>query len=240
MPDATTPTATLADIVNANPAAARILERHRLDYCCGGRHTLATACTDAGVDPAVVQAELDAAGAGPEAGWTAMDAATLVDHIESTHHRYLHEELPRLSELAAKVLGVHGGRHGELAAVARTYEALRADLEPHLAKEEQVLFPMIRQLAAAGPAAPPTFHGGSIASPIRVMLLEHDRAGELLAELRTLTGDYAPPHDACASYTALYLGLAELEADTHLHVHKENNVLFPLVERLEAALGAPA
>jgi regulator of cell morphogenesis and NO signaling len=231
---------TLADIVNANPAAVRILERHRLDYCCGGRHTLAAACTDAGVDPAVVQAELDAAGAGAEADWAGLDAGQLVDHIEATHHRYLHEELPRLSELAAKVLGVHGGRHAELAAVARTYEALRADLEPHLAKEEQVLFPMIRELAAARTTAPPTFHCGSIANPIRVMLLEHDRAGELLAALRSLTGDFTPPADACASYAALYSGLAELEADTHLHVHKENNVLFPLVEQLEARLGAPA
>jgi regulator of cell morphogenesis and NO signaling len=231
---------TLADIVNRNPAAGRILERHRLDYCCGGQRTLAAACIDAGVDPSVVLAELDAAGPGTEPEWAALDAGQLVDHLEATHHHYLHEELPRLSELVAKVLGVHGGRHAELAAVARTYEALRADLEPHLAKEEMVLFPMIRELAEAGPTAPPSFHCGSIANPIRVMLLEHDRAGELLAELRALTGDFTPPADACASYTALYNGLAELEADTHLHVHKENNVLFPLVEGVEAGLGAPA
>jgi regulator of cell morphogenesis and NO signaling len=234
------PATTLAAIVNANPAALRILDRHGLDYCCGGQRSLDEACAEAGLDPAAVQAELDGAGTAVQADWASMDAAQLVDHIESTHHRYLHDELPRLSQLAAKVLGVHGGRHAELGAVARTYEALRVDLEPHLAKEEQVLFPMIRQLAAAGPSAPPSFHGGSVANPIRVMLLEHDRAGELLAELRSLTAGYTPPSDACASYSALYDGLAELEADTHLHVHKENNVLFPLVEGLESGLGAPA
>jgi regulator of cell morphogenesis and NO signaling len=117
-----------------------------------------------------------------------------------------------------------------------TFTALRDDLEPHLMKEERVLFPMIRELADATTA--PTFHCGSVANPIRMMLLEHDRAGELLAELRDITNEFQPPEDGCASYQALYHGLAEIEADTHLHVHKENNVLFPAVLALEDALSA--
>jgi regulator of cell morphogenesis and NO signaling len=101
-------------------------------------------------------------------------------------------------------------------------------------KEERVLFPMIRELAGATTA--PSFHCGSVGNPIRMMLLEHDRAGELLARLRAVTDDYRPPADGCASYRALYRALEELEADTHLHVHKENNVLFPAVLALEDAL----
>jgi regulator of cell morphogenesis and NO signaling len=163
--------------------------------------------------------------------------AQLVDHLEATHHRYLHGELPRLAALARKVEGVHGDRHPELRRVASTFTELHADLEPHLMKEERVLFPMIRELAGATTA--PSFHCGSVDNPIRMMLLEHDRAGELLLELRDLTNGYQPPADGCASYQALYRGLEELEADTHLHVHKENNVLFPAVLALEAAL-APA
>lgn len=227
---------TLAAIVDANPDATRILERHQLDYCCGGQRTLEQACADQGLDPAAVRAELDAAPPVDAGAWTTMDPTTLVDHLEATHHRYLHDELPRLAALARKVEGVHGDRHPELRRVTTAFTELQADLEPHLLKEERVLFPMVRELAQATTA--PSFHCGSLANPIRMMLLEHDRAGELLAELRDLTDGYRPPADGCASYQALYRALEELEADTHLHVHKENNVLFPAVVALEDALAA--
>jgi regulator of cell morphogenesis and NO signaling len=165
-----------------------------------------------------------------------LTAAELADHIEATHHRFLHDELPRLIALADKVRDVHGSRHAELEQVNKLTHALEADLEPHMMKEERVLFPMIRELAHAG--AVPTFHCGSVRNPISMMMLEHERTGELLAQLRAVTDGYEPPADGCASYRALYQGLAEIEADTHLHVHKENNVLFPLVLDLEASLSA--
>ena len=227
---------TLATIVDTNPAAARVLEHHQLDYCCGGQRTLAEACADRDLDPALVLSELDAIEPADVADWARLDAATLVDRIEATHHRYLHDELPRLAALAEKVVGVHGDRHPELHAVQVTYTALRMDLEPHLMKEERVLFPMIRELATA--TSMPSFHCGSVGNPIRMMLLEHDQAGELLAQLREDANGFEPPADACASYEALYRGLAELEADTHLHIHKENNVLFPAVLALEDALAS--
>ncbi|MBX3286765.1 MAG: iron-sulfur cluster repair di-iron protein [Actinobacteria bacterium] len=232
---------TLAAIVDVRPGATRVLERHRLDYCCGGGRTLADACAEAGIDVEPVLAELaraDQAGAAEPAPWTAMTPTQLVDHLEATHHRYLHDELPRLTALVDKVVGVHGDRHPELVRVRDSFGLLRGDLEPHLAKEERILFPMIRQLDAAVDA--PAFHCGNLANPIRVMLAEHDRAGELLQRLRTLTDDHLPPADACGSYRALYEGLERLERDTHLHVHKENNVLFPAVVALEAARSHPA
>jgi regulator of cell morphogenesis and NO signaling len=228
--------ATLADIVTADPGATRTLERHRLDYCCGGRQTLADACAAIGLDPRAVLDELQETPGAEPPDWAAMRPAELVDHLEATHHRYLHEELPRLDALAAKVAGVHAGRHPELTHVAALVNAIRADLEPHLEKEERVLFPMIRELESADTA--PTFHCGTLANPIRMMLFEHDRAGDLLADLRAATADYEVPADGCASYRALYTALAELEADTHLHVHKENNVLFPAVLALEQRLTA--
>ncbi len=138
---------------------------------------------------------------------------------------------PRLSSLLAKVNDVHGARHPELAGITSTYEDLRADLEPHLLKEERVLFPMIRDLAgAAGQFESPR---ATVRNPITQMVAEHDRAGELLAKLRSQSENYHAPDDGCASYRALFAGLADLEADTHLHIHKENNVLFPAVFRLE-------
>lgn len=229
-------TSTLAEIVAAKPGAERVLEPLRLDYCCGGSTPLADACAEVGIDPDTVLAAVVAEPEDQsEVAWRTMEPGALVDHIEWTHHQYLHAELPRLSALAAKVAEVHGRRHLELAGVVDAYEAVRADLEPHLAKEEQVLFPMIRELAQASVA--PTFHCGTLARPVAVMLAEHDVAADLLATLSERTGGHQPPPDGCASYRALYAGFAQLEADTHLHIHKENHWLFPAVLELERSLG---
>lgn len=229
----TTPTIdqTLSEVMAADPSSARVLEAFGLDYCCGGTRPLVEACEESGVDPAVVLAALAEHEPQPAPAWATFTPDLLVDHLEATHHAYLHDELPRLHALAEKVAGVHGERHRELRDVLDTYAELRADLEPHLAKEERILFPMIRELATS--PEPPRFHCGSLRNPISVMLAEHDLAGELLARLRSLTNGYEAPDDGCASYRALYEGLAQLEADTHLHVHKENNVLFPAVLGLE-------
>ena len=228
---------TLADIVTARPSLARSLEARGLDYCCGGGTTLEDACVAGQLDTDSVLADLTAdAGASDETApdWATMSVAELVDHLEGTHHRYLWSEMPRLSALAEKVLSVHGERHPELAEIATCYATIRADLEPHLTKEERVLFPMVRELAAASTAQ--EFHCGSLSNPISVMLNEHDTVGELLARLRDLANGYRTPADCCASYDALFTGLAEMEADTHLHIHKENNVLFPAVIALEQRL----
>lgn len=232
----TTTDTSLAEIVTEAPGAARILEKYGLDYCCGGRQPLADACAAAGVDMATVVAELDAAPPAPTEAWTTMAPGDLADHIESTHHAYLHSELPRLEALMDKVLAAHGGRHPELATIATALRGIREDLEPHLAKEERVLFPMIRELAAATTA--PEFHCGSLQNPISMMMMEHDRTGELIERLRELTGGYEPPADGCNSYKALFAGMHELETDTHLHIHKENNVLFPAVVALESRVAA--
>ena len=238
MSDITT-TSSLAEIIEALPGSRRTFESLGLDYCCGGQRSLDDACADLALDPSAIVEELHRAAEEPAPDWASMAPATLVDHLEAVHHAYLHTEMERLTALAEKVASVHGERHPELADVERTYAELRADLEPHLLKEERILFPAIRQLAAGEP--PTAVPGGSVHAPISVMLRDHDRAGDLLAELRRLTDGYQPPADGCASYRALYEGLAELEADTHLHVHKENNVLFPAVLALEGTpTDAPA
>lgn len=222
-----TPESTLADLVIVRPGLARRLDELGLDYCCGGARTLTAAVDAAGLDLADTMADLERVPVGtvPEPVWR--DLADLVDWIESTHHAYLRDVLPHLTALAGKVAGVHGGNHPELTEVADVVDEIRSDLEPHLLKEERVLFPMIRELSVAVTA--PSFHCGSLVNPIRVMLSEHDAVGELLARLRELTGGFAVPDDGCGSYHAFYAGLADLEADTHRHVHVENNVLFPAV-----------
>ena len=229
---------TLAEIVNLRPGSARVLESYELDYCCHGQRPLSEACEASGTDPGAVLESVrsahDVSGGPGDRAWLDMQAGPLAAHIESTHHRYLHEEMPRLDALAEKVASVHGERHPELRTLLETYRELTADLQPHLVKEERVLFPMIQQLQdSQGSGTTPEFHCGSLQNPISVMLAEHDTAGELLARMRQLSAGYEVPADACASYTALYEGLSELEADTHLHIHKENNVMFPMVLRME-------
>ena len=227
----------LAEVVSALPDSTRVLESFGLDYCCGGHRSLGDACSDAGIGSGVVLDALADIEPGPEPDWPSMGLVELVDHIENTHHAYLHSELGRLDALAEKVTGVHGARHREVIEVEAVYGELHADLEPHLMKEERVLFPMIRALVTSSDA--PSSHCGSVRNPISVMMLEHDRAGELLELLSAMTDRYQAPEDGCASYRALYDGLARLESDTHLHIYKENNLLFPTVIALEAGGIAP-
>lgn len=220
--------ASLGQVVAENPAAARALDRFGLDYCCHGERTLAVACAEAGLEPTEVVAELDAVPIDGDRSWTELPPSALADHLVETHHRYLKEELPLLDALAEKVLAAHGERHPELAEVRALVAEVRADLEPHLLKEERILFPAIRDLVGGRR----DFPFGALANPVEMMLLEHDRAGDLLAALRAATGSFTVPDDACASFRSLYERLEALEADTHRHIHKENHTLFPAALRL--------
>ncbi|MGH9134819.1 MAG: iron-sulfur cluster repair di-iron protein [Ilumatobacteraceae bacterium] len=218
---------TLGEIVTLHPSLAADLERRGLDYCCHGARTLAAAATDAGLDPQTVAAELATVGTSePPAAWASLATSELVDHVESVHHRYLWAELPRIAALVDKIVAVHGDRHPELFQLQRLYVELRADLEPHLTREEQSLFPLVRQLDAARSRS----EIEPLVEQIELLSGEHETVGELLEQLRRVTDGYATPADACASYTACYRALADLEADTHLHVHKENNLLFPHIQ----------
>ncbi len=216
---------TLGDLVAEQPARARVLERLGIDYCCHGQRSLSDASTAAGLDPRAVAEELEAVADQAGADVDRLEPLALVDHILDTHHRYLHDELPLLVALAEKVRDVHGSRHPELTQVAALVTEIHDDLVPHLAKEEQVLFPAIKEWADGQRSFP----FGTLSNPVRMLMLEHDRAGELLERLRATTGDYQPPADGCASYQTLYSRLEHLELDTHRHVHLENNVLFPAV-----------
>lgn len=222
---------TLGDLVTANPARARTLEALGLDYCCGGGRTLAEACRTAGrdVDDAIAALEeTDAASAPVDHRWDELSIGDLARHIESTHHTYLRAEAPRLVALGRKVRDVHGDRHPELHQVTATLEALWDELVPHLDREEAELFPACQALDARSA----TDHPG-----LADLRDDHETAGALLDDLRAHTGDFTVPTDGCASYRAFYEGLAQLDADTRLHVHKENNVLFPAIDRRLATAG---
>jgi regulator of cell morphogenesis and NO signaling len=217
---------TLGELVARRASNARVLDQMGLDYCCHGDESLDHACAHAGIDPdAVIAALADAEPAGDDHECGGMSPEELIAHLLDTHHAYLHEALPELERLAGKVRQVHGPRHPELEHVHTLVSEIAADLEPHMLKEEQVLFPSILRLTS-GPAE---FPFGSIRNPIAMMSIEHDRVGQLLADLRAATNEYSVPADGCASYRSLYERLAELEHDTHVHVFEENHLLFPRV-----------
>ena len=227
---------TVGQMVVERPLRARIFEKLGIDYCCGGKRPLADACDEKGLDLDAVLAQLaevDAARPTGEQDWASASMTELADHIEQDHHAYLRQELPRLDTLTEKIARVHGPNHPELVKLREVFVAVRAELESHMLKEERILFPLCRELDQPGPFE--EFHCGSVQNPIRVMLHEHDFVGNALATFRELTDGYTPPLDACNTYRATLASLAELEADTHLHIHKENNILFPKAIAAEAA-----
>jgi regulator of cell morphogenesis and NO signaling len=236
------PQTTVGDLVKDRPGRSRILEELKIDYCCGGKLPLADACAKRGLDPQAVIRQLqesDAPAGASDAELVDADAMSLTelaDHIEQKHHAYLRTELPRLDAISQKVLEVHGAADPRLGNVRRAFMGLHQELSSHMMKEEQILFPMIRQLETA--TAVPAFHCGSVANPIRQMEYEHDSAGAALGTIEHATDGYQPPDWACNTYRAMLDGLAQLQRDLHQHIHKENNVLFPKAIRLEAELAA--
>lgn len=218
---------TIGRLVAEVPTRARVFERLGIDYCCAGHRPLDEVARERGLDLDQLVREVEAieqpAESGP--GWLAATDAVLIGHILDVHHAYLHEELPALRELVHKVHRVHGENHPELAEVRQVYDALVAELIPHLMKEEQVLFPMMRRLAEGEAFA--ALHCGGIENPLRVMRTEHEDAGQALARLRELTASYSVPEGACNSYSAMLARLEYLERDTHEHIHEEENILFP-------------
>jgi regulator of cell morphogenesis and NO signaling len=229
---------TVREIALENPASLRVFEKFGIDYCCGGRKPLAQACQEHSLELAAVLAALDAAaGSAEQAGvdWTQAPLTPLCEYIVGRHHAYVRAEIPRLTQLAQRVAARHGDGHPEVIAIQALVQALSEDLQQHLGKEEAILFPCIasleRQGTQGGPQAPACF--GTVKNPIRVMMAEHDAAGEALAQIRKLSRDFTPPEGACPTYRGLYQALSEFERDLHQHVHLENNILFPRAIAME-------
>jgi regulator of cell morphogenesis and NO signaling len=222
---------TVADIAAALPSSVRVFQRHEIDFCCGGKRPIGTACGERGVAFETLVAEIEASAAGStgeDRDWGREPLHGLIDHIVTTYHDALREELPRLEAMAAKVSRVHGTKAAHLPRLEAIVNELSAELRRHMRKEEMVLFPAIRAIEAGTPTGVP------ISAPIGMMEHEHDQAGTQLAELRAITDAYSAPDWACQTFRALYHGLSELESTMHVHVHLENNVLFPRALRIGA------
>lgn len=228
---------TLRTIALEQPATIRVFENLHLDYCCGGNRPLQAACAEKGLDVAAVVSSLNEAAEVKhyDRDWSQATPTELIEYIVLTHHAFVRAELPRLLPLAEKAARKHGPTHPELSQVHRQLEILADDLLMHLYKEERVLFPYIQSMEQQGKGQAPTAEAcfGSVQSPIRMMIQEHETAGALLDEMRTATGGFEPWEGACPTLTGLYYGLDMFEKDLHRHVHLENNLLFPKAIAME-------
>ncbi|MDE2581063.1 MAG: iron-sulfur cluster repair protein YtfE [Rhodospirillales bacterium] len=210
----------VGELAAALPGATAVFRRHKLDFCCGGAATLAEAAAGRGLDPAAIAAELAALDpALPDA--TPSTAEGLIDLILARYHAVHRRDLPELVKLARRVEAVHRGKPGTPEGLAAVLERMQAELESHMAKEEAILFPLLR----AGPDSP---MASMAAAPIARMRFEHDEHGAELRQIAVLTGELTLPEGACGTFRALYANLARFQDDLTTHIHLENNVLFPL------------
>jgi regulator of cell morphogenesis and NO signaling len=212
------PDATLADLAATLAGASRVFYRHGLDFCCHGRISLEESARKKGLDPGTLAREIEGEVRKPGVfeRWDLRPLGEVVEHVLRDFHDAHRAEVPRLLEMARKVERVHGEKTSCPRGLAAHLELLAEELESHMRKEEDILFPLIR-----------SGRGRLAADPIRAMEEEHDDHGKNLARLRELTNDYVPPPDACGTWIALYLGLKELEQQLMEHIHTENNILFP-------------
>jgi len=224
----------IGDIVVKLPKASEVFKAFQIDFCCGGNRPLIEAINENGLNEEVVLSKLQDAyeqvqGLKVEGtDWTKASFSDLIDHVINTHHAYLNQELPKLSELTRKIYRVHGADHTELSNVYKLFHTLKMELEQHLIKEEEIVFPLIKKYEAN----PSDELLEKTLNVITELEGEHEEAGNVLKELRKITNGYKMPSDGCQSYDLTFKGLELLESDTFQHIHLENNIMFPRLAAL--------
>jgi len=234
-------TKSLAQIVNDNHKAASVFEKYDLDFCCKGKRSLQDACIEKSLPVEKLLSELQAVNDNCEVpvDFQKMTLTQLADYIVTKHHAYVKAEMPQIFSYLQKVATKHGDRHPEMRKVFELFSVIKSEMEEHMDKEELILFPRI-EVAEEGALAEKTANMNVfyIQHPIQMMEAEHEKAGQLMTEIRELTGNYTPPNDACTTYRLSFAELRAFEGDLHQHVHLENNILFPrAIELFQKATG---
>ncbi|POY36708.1 iron-sulfur cluster repair di-iron protein [Solitalea longa] len=231
---------TIGELVSKDYRKADVFKAYGIDFCCGGRSSVKEACLRKGINyeelkAALLEIENTSMKAENYDDW---ELDVLIDHIINKHHKYVNQSLPLLLEYATKVAHVHGEHNPENIKIAELLHELASELQCHLYKEEQILFPYVKELVNCkrtnGHMKVAAF--GTVKDPINMMELEHDIAGDLMKTIRLLSFNYTPPLHACSTYMILYSKLEEFENDLHTHIHLENNILFPKADLLEKEL----
>jgi regulator of cell morphogenesis and NO signaling len=234
--------ATVAEIVAEDYRTAEIFKKHGIDFCCGGKKTIAKVCSEKGIDSELLERDLQTVQEKPvdrQQDFKNWSLGFLADYIVNVHHTYVNNNLSLISEFADKVARVHGHHNTETVEINELWQQVVAELTPHMKKEELVLFPYIKNIERfmnGETDKVPQPHFGTVKNPVKMMEHEHDVAGELMHRIAALSGNYSPPEYACNTYRVLYAKLKEFEDDLHSHIHLENNILFPKAIELEERL----
>lgn len=236
----------IGEIVSRDFRTAGIFERYGIDYCCGGKERLGDVCSERGLNNDDIISELTQVTESPEKDMRRVPNKNwrtdeLINHIVSHHHRYVKGAIPELTQRLQKTAEVHGKNHTYLRNAVELFEQLGQEMTFHMMKEEKVLFPFIHSMVKANSTDPDKRAAlmapfNSVQIPIEAMEREHVTAGNLAAEIRRVCSDFNPPEDACITFKAAYAGLKEFEDDLHVHIHVENNILFPKAITLEKKL----
>ncbi|BCZ46703.1 iron-sulfur cluster repair di-iron protein [Clostridium gelidum] len=220
----------IGDIVAKFPNAADILKKYRIDFCCGGDRLLVTAINEQGINEEELLERINISYEifknniqSNDRNWLEVSFEELIDQIVNSHHAYLYENLPKISELTTKILRVHGAKHPELSRVYKLFHTIKMDLEAHLIEEETIQYPAIKSYLMNNNEA----DLDKAINIIKQLQDEHTGAGNILKELREITNDYEAPANACTTYRLAYSKLDEMESDLFQHIHLESNILFP-------------
>jgi regulator of cell morphogenesis and NO signaling len=240
MPESTTKSnsdKTIGEIVAADFRTARIFENHEIDFCCGGKITLATACSEKGLDLATIARELEAVkceSVEQHQNYSSWNVPFLIDYIFNVHHAYLKENLEQLAADVRKIADVHGVHHPEVIQIATIFDKIAVDLAAHMKEEDKLFFPAVKRAEATRTAG--NTPGADDQDTIRVCVFkfyhEHEEIGAAVHSIRDLSKEYTIPDDVCNTFTVTYRKLEEFEDDLHKHVHLENNILFPKAAQL--------
>jgi len=227
-----TGTETIGEIVVADFRTAKVFESNGIDFCCGGKIALATACTEKGLDLATITRELEAVKSEPvdlSQNYSSWPLPFLIDYIFNVHHAYLKENLEQIAVDTRKIAGIHGAHHPEVIRIATIFDTIAIDLAAHMKAEDDVFFPAVKRADAAGTAGttPDAKDRETIRESVLTFYREHEEIGDAVHSIRHLSNEYSIPGDACPTFMVTYRKLKGFEDDLHKHVHLENNILFP-------------
>ena len=228
---------TIGQIAVKDLRKAEVFKKYGIDFCCGGKKTVRQVCEEKGIDATKVEQELQQVNTENKTdnnAYNEWELDFLADYIVNTHHRYVRKYLPELRGYALKVAQVHGDHHPELFEIQKLVETINEELSEHMVNEEKVLFTYVKKIVnARNNSLPLNKEGRNLASLIDELEEEHDYVGRCLDKIRALSNGYAIPDDACASYKLLFKMIQEFEDDLHIHIHLENNILFPKAVEME-------
>lgn len=234
---------TIGQYVAEDYRTAQVFKKYNIDFCCKGNRSIKEASERKNLDADAIFRDLEAIKtntSGDSTDYQSWPIDLLADYVEKRHHRYIEEKTPTIKAFLDKLCRVHGERHPELFEINRVFNESAGDLAAHLKKEELILFPFIRKMVKAQLSGQDfeTPHFGTVENPVAMMMDEHSLEGERFRAISEMASNYTAPADGCTTYNVTFAMLKDFEEDLHLHIHLENNILFPKAIAMEKELNS--